>query len=85
MSSGSIVHGGKRSDAYASKGFGPGDIVGCFIHLDEFIPENNHIRFFVNGVDLGVAFDNKKEVTIPSAVYYPALSFYKRVFLFPIH
>jgi hypothetical protein len=82
-------------------GFGPGDIVGCYIHLDDHNALNNHIRFYRNGVDLGLAFCNVvnddtalaypnsaplsssradfSTAQLPPAVYYPAISLYKKV------
>lgn len=86
-----------------NSGFGPGDIVGCYIHLDAHNALNNHIRYYKNGVDLGLAFCNvanddtdrsfpnsaplsssRADFThaqLPPAVYYPAISLYKKVWL----
>ena len=83
-----------------SLGFEPGDVIGCFILIDSYHAVNNEIRFYKNGVDLGTAFCNAKNVVdafpnetvtsssstsnsnahlVPHAVYYPAISLYKRV------
>ena len=98
MLPGSLLHQSKRYDEYVPPEMLPfhllpGDVVGCYIHLDEYVPMNNHIRYYKNGVDLGVAFTNNKansfyskcQVTptnaleIPPAVYYPAVSLYQKV------
>lgn len=42
------------------RGFVPGDVMGCFLHLDEVNVLNNHVRYYRNGVDMGVAFCNVK-------------------------
>ena len=76
--------------------FVQGDIIGCYIQLDEYNPLNNHIRYYKNGIDLGIAFTNNKTISyyskcqvipnnqfeIPSAVYYPAISLYQKVCMY---
>lgn len=68
---GSKVHQSKRDDSYGDS-YGPGDIIGCFIDLNEYC---NEIRFFKNGKDQGVAYSGKE---IPQSVYYPAVSLYMK-------
>jgi hypothetical protein len=80
--SGSIVHDSMRRDNYGEQ-FGPGDVIGMYIHLDraealegalakpEAGPEGNIIKFFKNGVDQGIAFKN----VLPSE-FRPAISVY---------
>lgn len=60
---GGLIHCSKRFDGYMTKnivgvGFGRGDIIGCYIHLNDCDVSENHIRFYKNGVELGVAFTN---------------------------
>ena len=74
---GSKVHNRVRDDKYGSA-YGPGDIIGCFLHLDDQDPENNQMRFFKNGVDQGIAFQGRE---IENGVYFPAVSLYKQVTL----
>jgi len=69
---GSKVHDGIRDDIYGES-FGPGDIIGCCINLDDGAPENNQIRFFKNGKDQGIAF---RGIEIAQGIYYPAISLY---------
>lgn len=72
--SGSRVHKSVRIDDYGDS-YGPGDVIGCFIHLDD--NENlNSISFYKNGVHQGVAYSGKE---IPSGVYFPAISIYNQV------
>ena len=68
---GSKVHESKRDDLYGEE-YGPGDIIGCFIDLNEHC---NEIRFFKNGKDQGIAYKGKE---IPPGVYYPAVSLYMK-------
>ncbi len=69
---GSKIHNSTRDDNYGEN-FGPGDIIGCFIYLDDTDPSNNQMRFFKNGKDQGVAYKGKE---IPTSVYFPAISLY---------
>ncbi len=69
---GSKVHNSTRDDNYGES-FGPGDIIGCFIYLDDTDANNNQMRFFKNGKDQGVAYKGKD---IPTSVYFPAISLY---------
>jgi hypothetical protein len=71
---GSRVHDSVRIDNYGAA-YGEGDIIGCSIRLDEFDPNNNEIRYFVNGKDQGVAF---KGLEIPRAMFFPAISLYMK-------
>lgn len=50
--------------------------------LDEFNPENSEIRFFKNGVDLGIAYSGLED--IPKGVYFPAISLFGMVSLINI-
>eukprot|EP01034_Spumella_vulgaris_P038652 gene38652-47738_t len=70
---GSRVHNSERDDEYGDS-FGPGDVIGCFISLDESGMTNKMI-FFKNGVSQGVAYCGKD---IPPAVYFPAISLYMK-------
>lgn len=72
---GAKVHRSVRVDNYGDP-YGEGDIIGCFIKLDDANPDNNLIRFFKNGVDQGVAFKGKDD--IPCGVYFPAISLYMK-------
>lgn len=65
---GSRVHAGNRIDHYGEE-FGPGDVIGCLIVLTG--NNRNHIRFFRNGVDQGIAFKR-----VPDGTYLPAFSLY---------
>lgn len=72
--SGSRVHQSQRIDDYGEP-YGPGDIIGCYINLDDN-NELNKIIFYKNGVDQGVAYSGEE---IPPGVYFPAISVYMRV------
>ena len=52
-----------------------GDIIGCFVNLDDFNPQNNAIRFFKNGQDQGIAYEGKE---VPPGIYFPAISMYMK-------
>ena len=71
---GSSIHNSMRDDSYGEP-FGPGDVIGCYIHLDDNV-EQNVISFFKNGVHQGVAFSGKQ---IPPGIYFPAVSLYMKV------
>jgi len=71
--SGSKSHNSIRNDSFGES-FGCGDIVGCFLSLDQHDCSSNEMRFFKNGRDQGVAFSGKE---IPKGfVYFPAISLY---------
>lgn len=70
---GSKVHDSIRQDNYGEQ-FGPGDVIGCLLVLDDFNPSLNIMRFFKNGVDQGVAFKGKD---ITSGIYFPAISLFQ--------
>jgi len=78
---GSRLHASERDDHWGGESFGPGDVIGCAISLqrEDQTEEPSIIRFFKNGQPLGTS-DNKKDIpiafTIPSGVYYPAVSLY---------
>jgi SPRY domain len=72
---GSIIHNSKRQDNYGDP-FGPGDVVGCYIFLDDQNPGKNQIRFFKNGKDQGIAYSGDD---VPPGVYFPAISLYMEV------
>lgn len=72
---GSKIHNRIRDDKYGSP-YGAGDVIGCFLHLDDQDPENNQMRFFKNGVDQGIAYQGKE---IENGVYFPAVSLYMQV------
>jgi hypothetical protein len=74
---GSRVHKSERYDDYGAS-FGPGDVIGCFISLDESGLQNKMI-FFKNGVSQGEAYSGKD---IPPAVYFPAVSLFNKVLIF---
>ncbi len=71
---GSRVHKSIRIDDYGES-YGPGDVIGCFIHLDEN-EDMNRISFFKNGIDQGIAYSGRD---VPSGVYFPAISIYNQV------
>jgi Set1/Ash2 histone methyltransferase complex subunit ASH2 len=87
---GAKVHCSKREDHWGGEDFGPGDIVGCAIYLQDSKKDDsststkhpNHIRFFKNGVSMGQFVINKGKreggvaFAIPDGVYYPAISLY---------
>jgi hypothetical protein len=56
--------------------YGVGDVIGCYIDLDDDDQLNNEIRFFKNGRDQGVAYSGKE---VQSGVYFPAISIYMKV------
>lgn len=71
---GSKVHDSVRQDEYGEP-FGPGDIIGCLITLDDFNPyANNSIKFFKNGIDQGIAFKGRE---ITPGIYFPAVSLFQ--------
>ncbi|KAG5175653.1 concanavalin A-like lectin/glucanase domain-containing protein, partial [Tribonema minus] len=71
---GSRVHASLRHDGYGAP-YGPGDVVGAQIVLagpsDPSGAPTSAIRFFVNGVDQGVAY-----TALAPAAYLPAVSLY---------
>ena len=72
---GSKVHSSNRDDNYG-RSFGSGDVIGCYLFLDDQNPLTNQMRFFKNGKDQGIAYSGKE---LPSGVYFPALSLYMKV------
>jgi hypothetical protein len=72
---GSKVHNSNRDDKYGD-GFGAGDVIGCYLFLDDQNPTANQLRFFKNGKDQGIAYSGKE---LPSGVYFPAISLYMKV------
>lgn len=72
---GSKIHDSVRYDNYGES-YSIGDIIGCYIKLDDYDPSQNHIRFFKNGQDQGVAYQNKE---VSSGLYFPAVSLYMKV------
>ena len=72
---GSKIHSSSRDDKYGLS-FGPGDIIGCYLFLDDQNPMTNQMRFFKNGKDQGIAYSGKD---LPSGVYFPAVSLYMKV------
>ena len=72
---GSKIHCSNRDDNYGSS-FGPGDIIGCYLFLDDQNPLTNQMRFFKNGKDQGIAYSGKE---LPPGVYFPAVSVYMKV------
>ncbi len=72
---GSKVHNRIRDDTYGES-YGVGDVVGCYIFLDDGDVQRNVIHFFKNGVDQGVAYEGKH---IVPGVYFPAVSIYNEV------
>jgi hypothetical protein len=71
---GSKCHQCIREDHYGQS-YSEGDIIGCFLRLDDFDPRNNEMRFYKNGVDLGPAYVGTE---ILPAVYMPAISLFMR-------
>ena len=81
LSIGGLVHRSNRFDSYTDTssststggcvGFGPGDIVGCYIHLHDYDASGNYIRYYKNGVDLGVAFANTVDGELSTSKCYP--------------
>ena len=72
--SGSCIHQSLREDDYGES-YRAGDIIGCYIRLDDVDPmTNNEIRFFKNGIDQGVAFTG-----FAMGLYFPAVSIYMKV------
>ena len=71
---GSKIHNSNRVDNYAEP-FEVGDIIGCYIHLDDNDQEENRMAFYKNGVDQGICFRGKE---IPFGVYFPAISLYMK-------
>jgi len=75
-SKGSIIHNCTRYDGYSTS-FGPGDIIGCYINIDSYDPTKNEIRFYLNGIDQGIAFPYDDVVPPPpDGIYYPAISLF---------
>lgn len=72
---GSKVHNSQRVDNYGES-YAPGDIVGCYIHLEDTDREaENKMSFFKNGVCQGVCYSGAE---LPSGVYFPAVSLYMK-------
>lgn len=69
------MHNSIREDGYG-EAFVAGDIIGCFLYLDDKDCSHNQMRFFRNGVDQGIAFQGAE---IESGVYFPAISLYMQV------
>lgn len=74
-SSGAKVHASLREDDYGES-YSEGDVIGCFIRLDETNSQNNEIRFFKNGKAQGVAYQGSM---IETGIYFPAVSIYMAV------
>ena len=74
---GSKVHERHRDRRYSQQSFQTGDIIGCYLKIDEYSPENSEMRFFKNGVDLGIAYCGKRD--IPTGVYFPSISLFGTV------
>jgi hypothetical protein len=55
--------------------FGEGDIIGCFLRLDDYDPDNNEMRFYKNGIDMGPAYTGTE---ILPGVYMPAISLFMK-------
>lgn len=72
---GSKVHDSLRHDNYGES-YTIGDIIGCYIRLDDYNANNNQIIFYKNGCDQGVAYSGSE---IPKGIYFPALSIYMKV------
>jgi hypothetical protein len=72
---GACVNASIRNDSYGAP-YGVGDVIGCYINLDDDSPVCNEIRFFKNGQDQGVAYSGS---TVPYGVYFPAISIFMRV------
>jgi len=70
---GSKCHDGVRDDGYG-EGYGPGDVIGCYLRLD-LETGNNLMHFFRNGVDQGVAYAGDE---LRAGVYFPAVSLFNR-------
>ena len=73
--SGAKVHASLREDDYGES-YSAGDVVGCFIRLDETNSQNNEIRFFKNGKPQGTAYQGSM---IDTGIYFPAVSIYMAV------
>lgn len=71
---GSRVHNSQRVDGYGES-FGVGDVIGCWIYLDEN-PAQNKMGFYKNGVFQGIAYSGEE---VPTGVYFPAVSLYMKV------
>ena len=69
------MHAGVRDDNYGDC-YKSGDIIGCYISLNEYNPEHNLIKFFKNKIDQGIAFSGKD---ITPGIYFPAISLYEEV------
>lgn len=70
---GSCVHDSERVDSYGES-YSPGDVVGCYINLNDYDHDMNEIRFFKNGKDQGAAYRGRNQV--PSRIYFPAVSLF---------
>lgn len=57
------------------EGFAAGDVIGCYIYLDDN-SLNNKIVFFKNGVSQGVAYQG---LEVKPGIYFPAISIYMEV------
>lgn len=71
------MHDSNRYDGFGDS-YGPGDIIGCYIHLSEDIAENR-IVFYKNGEEQGVAYQGEE---VKVGTYFPAISMFKQVFSF---
>ncbi len=73
---GSKVYNSVRNDSYGSP-YGPGDVIGCYIYLDDNTM-NNKMIFFKNGVSQGIAYQGPE---IKPGIYFPAVSIFMEVSL----
>eukprot|EP01038_Epipyxis_sp_PR26KG_P012200 gene12200-16343_t len=71
---GSKVHDSLRIDNYGDS-FGVGDIIGCYISLDDVNIITNKIIFFKNGISQGIAYSGNE---IPPGLYIPSISLYMK-------
>eukprot|EP01033_Poteriospumella_lacustris_P003082 gene3082-2258_t len=69
--SGSKVYNSIRDDHYGAS-FGPGDVIGCYIYLDDNTL-NNKMIFYKNGISQGIAFQGPE---IKPGIYFPAISIF---------
>jgi Set1/Ash2 histone methyltransferase complex subunit ASH2 len=72
---GSKIHNSIRIDNYGDS-YHIGDVIGCYIYLDDVIPKNNIMKFYKNGNDQGIAFKGNE---IPTGIYFPSISVYMKV------
>ena len=61
---GSKVHKRRRDQTYFHQPYQTGDIIGCYLKIDEINPSNSEMRFFKNGNDLGIAYSGATDIPI---------------------